>query len=134
MSQAGAISEWQRARAALGAAGSCRRDGYYADAISRAYYAVLHAARAALELYGFPTKTHTATNNTFGLRMVRTGRVESPFGSMITDLSDARLKADYEVGLTFTVADADAAYMQAEAFLDRIQAVLAAAVPAEQLR
>lgn len=44
------IGEWRRAAEALGAAQSCRRDGFYADAVSRAYYAILHAAKAALQL------------------------------------------------------------------------------------
>ncbi len=134
MSAANAIAEWRRARGCLGAADSCRRDGYYADAISRAYYAVLHAARAALELYGFPTETHSATNNTFGLHIVRTSRIEPSFGSVITDLADARLNADYDVDLTFDVNDATVTHARAEAFLNRIRELLAGAIPAEQLQ
>ena len=128
-----ALAEWQRAREALGAAGSCRRDGYYADAVSRGYYAVLHAARAALELHNVPTGTHAATNRMFGHRIAMTGLVESRFGSVITDLAADRRNADYEVDITFHEVDADAVYARAEAFLNRIRELLATAIPAEQL-
>ena len=41
-------AEWQRAAYALGAADVLQQAGYPADALSRAYYATLHAAKAAL--------------------------------------------------------------------------------------
>ncbi len=43
------LAEWNRARESLRAAESLTRDGLYADAISRAYYAILHSAKNALE-------------------------------------------------------------------------------------
>ena len=134
MSVANALAEWRRARASLGATGSCRRDGYYADAVARAYYAVLHAARAALELYGLTTGTHSATKNTFGLHIVRAGQVEPQWGGVIGDMADARRDADYKAALTFDEATADVAYAQAEAFLNRIRELLAGAILAEQLQ
>ena len=133
MSVVGALAEWERAKAALGATDSCRRDGYYADAVSRAYYAVLHAARAVLQLHGYPTRTHAATNRLFGLHIVRTGRVEPAFSRRIEPMLEERMAADYTVTRAFTVNDADAAYAQAEAFLDRIQTALAVVIPVEQL-
>jgi len=39
------VAEWNRARESLRAAETLTRDGLYADAISRAYYAILHAAK-----------------------------------------------------------------------------------------
>ena len=134
MSAETAVLEWRRAQAGLGAAGSCRRDGYYADVVSRAYYAVLHGARGALELHGFSTDTHRATRNLFGQNFVRTGRIEPGWARIIRELSDARTAADYKVNLTFDLDDADAAYAQAEAFLNRIHELLAEVIPVEQLR
>ena len=128
MSVASALAEWRRAQASLGATDSCRRDRYYADAVSRAYYAVLHAARAALEYHGFTTVTHSATKNTFGLHIVRAGRIEPQWGSVIGDMADARRDADYKAALTFDETDADAAYAQSAEFLNRIRELLAGAV------
>ena len=129
-----ALLEWRRAQAGLGAADSCRRDGYYADAVSRAYYAVLHGARGALELHGFSTETHRATRNLFGRNFVRTGRIEPEWARIIRELADARTAADYKVSLTFDLDDANAAYAQAEAFLNRIHESLAEVIPTEQLQ
>ena len=133
MSAETALLEWRRAQASLGAAGSCRRDGYYADTVSRAYYAVLHGARAGLELDGYSTETHRATRNLFGRNFVRTGRVEPEWARIIRELSDARIDADYKINLTFDSADADAAYTQAGAFLNRIHEFLTVTIPAGQL-
>ena len=51
MSEERAIGEWQRAEDCRQVAQLCLRYGFYADSISRSYYAVLHAAKAALALH-----------------------------------------------------------------------------------
>lgn len=83
-----------------------------------------------LELHGFSTDTHRATRNLFGQNFVRTSRIEPRWGRVIRELSDARIDAEYKVNLTF---DADAAYAQAEAFLNRIHELLAEVIPGDQL-
>jgi len=45
------LAEWNRARESLRAAETLTRNACYADAISRAYYAILHAAKAALHVH-----------------------------------------------------------------------------------
>lgn len=59
------LAEWKRSIECLGAAGSCHRDGFYADSVSRAYYAVLHAAKAALSLQGIDAESHAAVKRLF---------------------------------------------------------------------
>jgi len=61
----------------LGAAESCRRDGLYADSISRTYYVILHAAKAALQLRDIASESHAAVKRLFGLHLVHT-----PSGSL----------------------------------------------------
>jgi uncharacterized protein (UPF0332 family) len=46
------LAEWLRANASLQAAKNLTQDGLHADAISRAYYAVLHAAKADKVMWG----------------------------------------------------------------------------------
>ena len=134
MNVAGALLEWRRAQSALGASESCRRDEYYADAISRAYYAVLHAAKAVLAGYGFGApNTHDGVSNRFGLHIARTGLIERHLASEIGRLYDLRNRADYVVDAEFSEADAQDAIARAEAFLNRIHALLATAIPAEEL-
>lgn len=133
MSAAAALAEWRRAQAALGATDSCRQDGHYADAISRAYYAVLHAAKAALQLEDIETETHAATRNTFGLYIVQAGYVEPQFGTFLRVTSESRSDADYDVDCLFSVADADAAYERANLFLDKIRTILVSRLPEGEL-
>ena len=131
MSTESAVLEWRRAQASLGAADSCRRDGYYADAVSRAYYGVLHGARAALELQGFTTESHRATRSMFGQYVATTGRVEPSWGRVISEMSDARTNADYKPRMTFDADDADTAYTRAAGFLERIGDLLAGSIGRE---
>ena len=135
MSVASALAEWRRARASLGAAGSCRRDGYHADAVSRAYYAVLHAARAALESSGADVpRTHEGVSNRFGLHFVVTGLIERHIAAEIGRLHSLRGRADYDVGALFDEASAQDAISRAEAFLNRIRELLATSIPDDQLQ
>jgi len=64
------LAEWRRATESLGAAESCRRDGFYADSISRTYYVILHAAKAALQLRDIASESHAAVKRLFGLHLV----------------------------------------------------------------
>ena len=58
-------AEWRRGGLALRAAALLVAAGLYADAISRMYYAVLHATTAALLTKGFDPTTHRAARNLF---------------------------------------------------------------------
>ena len=122
MSVEAALPEWRRAQSALGASGWCQRDGYYADAASRAYYAVLHAAKATLAYSGFGAPdTHDGVSNRFGLHIARTGLIERHFAAEIGRLYDLRNRADYAIDAVFSEADAQDAIARAEAFLNRIR-------------
>ena len=92
MSESLAIAEWRRAEDCRQAARLCLRHGFYADAIARSYYAVLHTAKAALALQG----RHRALSNLFGHHIVMTGLVEGRWGSIIGRLADLRWAADYD--------------------------------------
>jgi uncharacterized protein (UPF0332 family) len=128
-------AEWQRAAQALGAADVLRQAGYPADALSRAYYATLHAAKAALAVPEVPTTSHAAVRRMFGLHLIQTGAIEGTWGSRLAEILDDRLAADYDVEAQFTGAEATDACQQARAFLERIRTyLLANQVPAENLR
>ena len=129
-----AIAEWRRAKAALIAALACERSGSYADAVSRMYYAVLHAARAALQFdSGTDTRTHAATANQFGLRIVQGGLIEPELGAEIGNLRELRMKADYDVGMVFATAHSQAACTSGTLFLNRILQLLVTAIPLDDL-
>src|SRR2546422_2311614 len=60
------LAEWQRATQSLHAAELLAREGYREDAVSRAYYAILHAAKAALFVHDVATTSHAAVRRIFG--------------------------------------------------------------------
>jgi uncharacterized protein (UPF0332 family) len=120
------LAEWKRAAESLGAAESCRRDGFYADSVSRAYYAILHAAKAALQLQGIAADSHAAVKRLFGHHVVQAGLVEAEWGSFAGESLDLRLTADYDVETSFSDIDAREECEHARAFLTRIRDLLIA--------
>lgn len=119
-------AEWQRAREALGAAEVLRDAGYLADALSRAYYATLHGAKAALYVHDVATASHAAVRRMFGLHLIQSGEIEGEWGSHMGEILDDRLAADYDVEAAFTAEEVHTACQQARAFLDRIETYLLA--------
>lgn len=56
------------------------RDGEYEDAVSRAYYAMYHAAKAALATVNVFPKTHEGVVSEFGRRLILTGDFPKELG------------------------------------------------------
>jgi uncharacterized protein (UPF0332 family) len=115
------LAEWRRATQSLGAAESCRRDGFYADSMSRTYYAILYAAKAALQLRDVAAESHAAVKRLFGLHLVQSGILEAEWGAYIGIGLDARLTADYDAETSFSDMDARDECDRARAFLKRIR-------------
>ena len=132
MSRPRAAAEWRRASQSLLTARLCHIHGLYADSISSAYYAVMHAAKSALEFREVTADTHKNVNALFGQHIVLPGFVERRWGREIGFLSGLRMDADYDVEATFDEPDARSAYNRAEAFLNRVRPILADAIPSEQ--
>jgi hypothetical protein len=55
--------------------------GEWDDAISRAYYAAHHAARAALLMEGQQADPHKSVMTLFGLLLVKTGKLDKKWES-----------------------------------------------------
>ena len=72
----------------------CVSGGFYADAISRAYYAVLHAAKSVLRLRGIDARSHMGVVSLFGSNMVRRHLIEGHWSDEIDSLHDLRINAD----------------------------------------
>jgi uncharacterized protein (UPF0332 family) len=67
-------AEWLRAYDALQAAKNLTGDGLYADAISRAYYAILHAAKAALHVHDVAAESHPRSDACSVYILLRPGK------------------------------------------------------------
>ena len=123
--------EWRRAQECLGTAAVCRDNGFHADAVSRAYYAIMHGAKAALA-HSIVTNvaaaadvlpdTHDGVINRFGLRLVRAGEVDPMWGAYLRQMHQKRISADYDV--TVTLTDSVEAVERATFFLDRMHTLM----------
>lgn len=69
-------AEWRHAARSLGAAEVLFEQGFPEDAVSRAYYAVLHAAKAALLAEDLTATSHAAVRRLFGQHLVKSGAIE----------------------------------------------------------
>src|SRR5215813_7570239 len=96
------LAEWLRSYSSLQAAENLTGDGLYADAISRAYYAILHAAKAGLHVHDVATESHSAVRRMFGLHLVRPGKIEPEWSAYLTASLDDRFAADYDVETYFS--------------------------------
>ena len=120
------LVEWRRALQSLRAAEFLARGGYHEDAVSRAYYAVLHAAKAALFVHDVATASHAAVRRMFGLHLINTGEIERVWASHLGEGLDDRLAADYDASASFSLAEASQECQRTRAFLDRIHRYLLA--------
>ena len=117
----------------MGAATLCQREWYYADSVSRAYYATMHAARAALLLYDVTATSHAGVRSMFGLHIVRTDLVEPEWAAAVGDSADERITSDYDAATVFDESDALVACERAGAFLARMRKLLMGAISSEEL-
>ena len=115
------------------AARLCQHNALYADAISRAYYAVMHAAKAALELYDVTVHSHAGVRSLFGRYFIGTGLVEREWSAELGQLVELRTSSDYDSLAVFTEMDARIVCERAELFINRIRALLDDVFPHEGL-
>jgi len=118
------VAEWNRSRESLRAAETLTRDGLYADSISRAYYAILHAAKAALHVHDIVAESHPAVRRMFGLHLVKAGEIETEWSAYLTASLDDRLAADYDAEIVFSRPEARSECRRAEEFLKRVKRYL----------
>jgi len=119
-----ALAEWHRSRDSLGAAEVLARARYPADALSRAYYAILHAAKAALHVHDVAADSHSAVRRLFGLHLVRSGEIEPGWAAYLSEGLDDRLAADYNALTNVSDKEARENCKRARRFLDRVRSYL----------
>lgn len=120
------IAEWRRSRLALRAAQLLVEAGLYADAVSRMYYAILHAVTAALLTKGFDPATHRAARNLLNQHFIHTGEMSREWLDYFQRAVNNRHAADYNALVIFTDGQTEQHLQQAEAFCARIHRYLLA--------
>ncbi|MCH8120482.1 MAG: HEPN domain-containing protein [Planctomycetes bacterium] len=113
-----------RAKKALLAAKTLLENQLYEDCVSRAYYVVLHAAKAALAIEGVEPQSHHAVRRMFGLHLVKTGKIEKEFARILTAEQEDREIADYDIHIEIEQDTALKRVRDAEKFVERIEKYL----------
>lgn len=90
-------AEWTCALDSLRAAEVLHIQRLSRDAVSRAYYSVMHAARAILLIHDVKATSHSAVRRQFGETLVKTGEVEKEWARILASAQDKRAAADYDV-------------------------------------
>jgi len=96
----------------------------YEDAISRAYYAIYHAAQSLLLSEGQKTETHKGLVTLFGLLFIKTGKFKKELGKYLANLKDDRESSDYEVFSYIDSETAEKAIKEAMEFLEETKKYL----------
>ena len=118
-----------RAEAALGddalrAANALLQLGLHNDAVSRAYYAAFHYARALLLLEGLEPKTHRGVVALLLERYERPGRLEPGAVSILARLQTFRGLADYDTSERIAKERAEAEVDAAQLFVEKARPFL----------
>jgi len=110
----------ERAATKLSAAKILLREGYFDDAVSRAYYSMYFAARAILLTKDIVPKTHRGLISKFGLEFIDDGFIEKTYGKALNVAKEDREEADYSIICEITEEEAKSVITDADAFLKRI--------------
>jgi uncharacterized protein (UPF0332 family) len=116
-----AIAEWKLATEALGAANALASGGFSTSCVSRAYYAMLHASKAALAVKDVESTSHRSVKRMFGQHLIQTNEIEQRWARELSEALDDRNEADYDADTTWSTADADRECQRATQFLRRMR-------------
>jgi hypothetical protein len=115
-----AKGELARADKSLQAARMLLENQLYEDCVSRSYYAVLHAAKAALIKIGVEAESHQAVKRLFGLHLVKTEQIDKHFAEILTAQQEDREIGDYDIHIEIEQDRAAKRVRDAEKFVRRI--------------
>jgi len=119
-----AQDEYQRATEELKVAKLLHENSFYYKSVTSAYYAVYHAAKAALLLDGIAPQSHEGIERMFSLYYVKPGKIGAHIGKIIGRLMKLRSEADYYPETPFNSDDSSDAIEKAEIFVKDIQKVV----------
>lgn len=95
------LAEFERAKRVLQAARNLHEDRLHEDTISRSYYAVMHAAKAALLVHDAIAESHATVGRLFGSVLVRPGLIEAEWTDVLAREHRRRIAADYSIGASW---------------------------------
>lgn len=121
MKTALAHDKWNNACETLQEADVLARTGFYKGAISRAFFAMENAARAALALKGQEPKTHSSLVQAFNQQIAGKPGIEESWTERVQTAGNARNTADYTAFHNATEEEALTQCATAVEFLTRMR-------------
>ena len=119
----------KKADAALASAKRELAAGDLDGTVDRLYYAMFHAARAALLSIGEPAQgRHATIIAQFGRRFCKDGPLSTELGRAINEAQELRLEGDYGAG-TPDATEVAAYVAKAEQFVAAVKGVVSGAMP-----
>jgi uncharacterized protein (UPF0332 family) len=98
--------------------------GLYNDAVSRAYYAMYYASKAALLSEGLDLRRHSSAVTKFRELFVVTGRVDAEYLRYLGRAQSARERSDYAPFAPLSKEGAEEILKIASAFIGKIKELL----------
>ena len=116
--------EIERGEKALKAAQLLLENGLYEDAISRAYYATFHLAKAALLSQGVRTSSHKGVLSMFGLHLIEEKLLSVDLAKILAKEKEEREVGDYDVLIDIDRERATLRIQQAREFVAAVKSFL----------
>lgn len=91
-----ALHRMQRANVTLKESECLASNGMYSGAMNRLYYACYYAISALLLANNIQTSTHSGVKTMFGLKFVRTSKIDLKHGKFFSEIFDQRHSSDYD--------------------------------------
>jgi len=92
----------------------------YDEAVSSAYYAMFHMAKALLLTINEEPSTHHGLISIFGLKFIKPQIIEKEYNDMLIDAKESREAGDYDAARKFTKEESSEKVENASKFHARI--------------
>jgi uncharacterized protein (UPF0332 family) len=113
-----------RAEEAIESADLLLKEGYLADSISRAYYAMFYIAEALLNEKDLSFSKHGNVHGAFGEHYVKTGVFDKKYHKWFLEAFSRRIASDYDVSAKFQSSSVKTMINQAWEFLQAAKTYL----------
>jgi len=101
------------------------KEGFYNDAISKAYFAVHAISRAILILHDVRASTHEGVKTMLSKELIKEARIlPQDFAKKYSQLKALREDTDYEDFITYTKEDAEEAVKVADTFIREVSEII----------
>ncbi|MEW6417433.1 MAG: HEPN domain-containing protein [Nitrospirota bacterium] len=121
------ISKYRQeiAQKRLKAAKFLLKEGFYNDAVSKAYFAIHAVSRAILILRDIRASTHDGVKIMLSKELIKEAKIlPQDFAKKYSQLKALREDADYEDFITYTKEDAEEAIDIADKFIQKVHVII----------